>query len=173
MITPNPGKPHIAIYATGGTIDKIYSYHTATLVVDEPATIQLMSRANVACDYTIHSVLRKDSLEINQHDRHTLAQMIQDEHLNHIIVTHGTDTMLDTAQYLIRSGGIADKVIVFTGAIYPYAIKGSEAEFNIGFALSTVQLASPGVYIAMNGRVFDPFTSQKNVEKQQFETIVS
>lgn len=111
-------------------------------------------------------LLRKDSLHITAEDRELLRAAIAAQPARHVLVTHGTDTMVETAQVL---ASITDKTIVLTGALNPARFRGSDAEFNIGTAVGAVQSLPPGVYIAMNGRVWDPRRVRKNVAANRFE----
>ena len=120
----------------------------------------------VAFRFTVIGLLRKDSLHINQDDRELLRAAIAAQPARHVLVTHGTDTMVETARIL---ASIVDKTIVLTGALNPARFRGSDAEFNIGTAVGAVQSLPPGVYIAMNGRVWDPHRVRKNVAANRFE----
>jgi L-asparaginase len=111
-------------------------------------------------------IIRKDSLHITAEDRELLRAAIAAQPTRHVLVTHGTDTMVDTAKVLST---IADKTIVLTGALNPARFRGSDAEFNIGTAVGAVQSLPPGVYIAMNGRIWDPLKVRKNVAANRFE----
>ena len=158
----------IKIYTVGGTIDKVYFDRKSKYEVGEPKIEEILQEANVNFEYEISSVLHKDSLNMTDQDRQMIFDTItSDKHL-YIIVTHGTDTMIQTAQKL---NTIPNKVIVLTGAIVPARFKSSDASFNIGCAVAAVQTLTPGVYIAMNGRIFDPNRVRKNPEKNWFETV--
>ncbi|MGB6928840.1 MAG: asparaginase domain-containing protein, partial [Syntrophobacteria bacterium] len=111
-------------------------------------------------------ILRKDSLDMTDDDRQFIFDKIEADDHKYIIVTHGTDTLIETARKIMT---IRDKVIVLTGAIEPARSKSSDAPFNIGSAVAAVQLLPAGVYIVMNGRVFDPNKVQKNMELNSFE----
>lgn len=154
------------IFTTGGTIDKIYFDANSEFQVGEPAIQHVLEEQHIGFDYSIESLMRKDSLELTDADRQLIrARAEQDE--NHLIlITHGTDTMVDTALQLLD---IPRKTIVLTGAIQPAKLRVSDAVFNIGSAVTAVQLLSPGVYIAMHGRVFDPRYTRKNVKAQRFQ----
>ena len=108
----------------------------------------------------------KDSLDLDDSDRELIREAIVSEQSHRIIVTHGTDTMVATAEFL---RGIPDKTIVLTGSMYPAQYRDSDAVFNLGCALIGAQILDPGVYIAMNGRIFDPRTAVKNVALNRFE----
>lgn len=160
----------IKILATGGTFDKVYFDAKSEFHIGDPMAISVLDEANVDLDFDVESILKKDSLEINQQDRQQIRQKIVEQRCNKIIITHGTDTMVETAQELQNIPG---KTIVITGAMQPARMRYSDAAFNIGFACSAVQILPPGVYIAMNGKVLDPQTTRKNVKLSRFESIDS
>jgi L-asparaginase len=158
----------IKIYTVGGTIDKVYFDRKNTYEVGEPKIGEILKEANVNLEYEISSILHKDSLEMTDEDRQLIFdEIVSDEH-RHILLTHGTDTMIQTAKKLKT---IPDKVIVLTGAMAPARFKYSDAAFNIGCAVAAVQVLMPGVYIAMNGRIFDPDRVKKNLEQNWFEEL--
>ena len=111
-------------------------------------------------------IIRKDSLHITDADRELLRDAIAAQPARHVLVTHGTDTMVETAKVLASVPG---KTIVITGALNPAGFRGSDAEFNIGTAVGAVQSLPAGVYIAMNGRSWDPLKVRKNVAANRFE----
>ena len=113
-------------------------------------------------------IIRKDSLHITQDDRELIRATIAAQPAKHVLVTHGTDTMVETAQVL---ESLTDRTIVLTGALSPARFRGSDAEFNVGTAVGAVQCLPPGVYIAMNGRVWDIHKVRKNVAANKFEEI--
>nr|WP_299326237.1 asparaginase domain-containing protein [Parasphingopyxis sp.] len=149
----------IDIFTTGGTIDKVYFDALSEYQVGPTAVADMLRQNNVQCDHRVTQLLRKDSLDLTGEDRVAIRQAAEDSEANHILITHGTDTMVETARML---GGIDGKTIVLTGALQPASLKHSDAEFNIGFALAAVQALPPGVYVAMNGRIFDPATARKD-----------
>ena len=159
---------HIKIYTTGGTIDKIYFDATSEYQVGAPNIASVFDELKLAFTYTIQSLMKKDSLDLNDHDRNLIYQAIKAEPLNRILITHGTDTMVATAKKL---AGIEQKTIVLTGALKPALFKTTDAVFNIGCAVIAVQTLPPGVYIVMNGRVFNHDQVRKNKESGIFETI--
>ena len=158
----------IKIYTVGGTIDKVYFDRKSTYEVGEPNIGEILKEANVNLEYEISSVLHKDSLDMTDKDRQLIFdKIVSDEH-RHIVVTHGTDTMIQTAKEL---NPVPGKVIVLTGAMEPARFKYSDAAFNIGCAVAAVQVLALGVYIVMNGRVFDPYHVKKNLEQNWFEEL--
>ena len=158
----------LKIIAVGGTIDKVYFDAKSAYQVGEPQIGLILSEALVTLDYEITSIVHKDSLDMTEDDRaHIRAQVTAAPH-RRIIITHGTDTMIETARCL---AGIADKTVVLTGAMSPARFKSSDATFNIGCAVGAVQALAPGIYIVMNGRIFDPLRVRKNVAENRFEAL--
>ena len=158
----------IKIFTTGGTIDKTYFDKKSTYQVGEPQIVKILEEMNATIDYEYESVIRKDSLDMTDEDRQLLYNKINADPCRHIVITHGTDTMIDSATLALTIQG---KVIVFTGAIWPAGFKSSDAAFNIGAAIASVQILPDGVYIVMNGRIFDPTRARKNIELNCFEEI--
>lgn len=158
----------LCVVTTGGTIDKVYFDDKSDFQVGEPQIGRILDEIGVAFGFEVIALLRKDSLHIDADDRELLRATIAAQDARHVLVTHGTDSMVDTARVL---ASIRDKVIVLTGALNPARFRGSDAEFNIGTAVGAVQSLPPGVYIAMNGRVWDPEKVRKNVDANRFESI--
>ncbi|MBN2419405.1 MAG: asparaginase [Deltaproteobacteria bacterium] len=160
---------YLKIFAVGGTIDKIYFDAKNTYQVGQPNVAAVLKDLRLGFDYTIESLLKKDSLDLTDDDRRKIHDAISNHNTDKIIVTHGTDTMVDTAKVL---SDIKDKTIVLTGALEPALFRTSDAVFNIGFAIAAVQILSRGVYICMNGRVFNFDNVRKNTEKGIFEELM-
>lgn len=144
----------IKVFTAGGTIDKVYSEEKGTLNFSfgKPAVKEIIEekiRLNV--EYEIEPLLAKDSLEMTDEDRELIKKACSGAIADKILITHGTDTMIDTARVL---SSIPNKVMVLTGASQPYRFRESDAEFNIGVAIGALNILSQGVYIAMNGRVY-------------------
>jgi L-asparaginase len=158
----------IKILATGGTIDKIYYDANSNFHIGEPMSSAILEEANVTFDYEVESILKKDSLDMDDEDRAMIRQKVEQDSHDKIIITHGTDTMVKTAMELL---GIEGKTIVITGAMQPARMRVSDSSYNMGVAATAVQLLPVGVYVAMNGLVFDPRTTAKNVELKRFEPI--
>ncbi len=158
----------IKIFTTGGTIDKIYFDAKSTYQIGDPQISQLLSDSNVRVEYSVESLMRKDSLEMTEQDRDLIVDRVRAEPADHILITHGTDTMLDTAGAL---QAVSDKTMVLTGAMQPARFHHTDAIFNIGFALAATQLLPAGAYVAMNGRIFTPGKARKNVEAGYFESL--
>ena len=156
----------LLIVTTGGTIDKVYFDAKSDYQVGEPQIGKILDDLGVAFRFHVIPLLRKDSLFINDDDRKLMRATIAAQNERCVLVTHGTDSMVETAKVL---ADITDKTIVLTGALNPARFDGSDAEFNIGCAVGAVQSLAPGVYIAMNGRIWDPAKVRKNVEANRFE----
>jgi len=159
----------IKIFTTGGTIDKIYFDARSDYEVGDPQVLEILEDANVTFQYEVERLFRKDSLDLTDTDRAEIARRVGEEPCDRIIVTHGTDTMVDTALSLEAVAG--DRTVVLVGSLSPARFKGSDAEFNIGFAFGAVQSLPAGVYIAMNGCVFRPGEVRKNREANRFEAV--
>jgi L-asparaginase len=155
----------IKIFTTGGSIDKHYSTQESDFVVGPPQIEHILREGNVTFDYEIESLLQKDSLGVTADDRRRIVERVQATPHRLVVITHGTDTMVDTAQAL---ASVTDKVIVLTGAMQPAAFRASDAPFNVGCAIVAVQVLSKGVYVVMNGRIFDPQTTRKDVARDRF-----
>jgi len=160
----------IKILTTGGTIDKIYFDRKSEFQVGDPQITEVLKEANVTLQYEVLQVLRKDSLDLTDADRKVIHDAVRSDPGRRFVITHGTDTMLSTAKAL---QDIADKVIVLTGAMQPAKFRHTDAVFNIAAAITAVQLLPPGVYVAMNGRIFDPATTRKNIARNRFEALGS
>ena len=156
----------IHFITTGGTIDKIYFDDKSSFQVGAPQIGEILAALGVAFRFDVIALLRKDSLHIDADDRELVRRTIEAQPGRHVLVTHGTDTMVETARVL---EGIAGKVIVLTGALNPARFQGSDAVFNVGCAVGAVQSLPDGVYIAMNGRIWDPARVRKNVDANRFE----
>ena len=158
----------LRIFTTGGTIDKIYFDAQSEYEVGEPQIGEILREMNVQLRFEITPLMRKDSLDLNDADRARIRSAVAAAAENRVVITHGTDTMTQTAAAL---AAIPDKTIVLTGALNPARFRGSDAMFNIGGALAAAQLAPPGVYIYMNGRVFDARRVRKNRDRNRFEDL--
>lgn len=159
-------RTRVKIFTTGGSLDKGYSTKESAFVVGKPRIDALLREANVAFEFEVESLLQKDSLELTDQDRELIRRKVEGDPARYILITHGTDTMALTGRHL---KGIQGKTVVLTGAMQPAAFKVTDAHFNIGFALAALQLLPPGIYLAMNGAVFDPETARKNPRLDRFE----
>jgi L-asparaginase len=157
--------PAITVVTTGGTIDKLYFDSLSEYQVGESVVRKLLTIGHVKYPFEIVEALRKDSLELTDQDRDELYRLVADLKTSRIVMTHGTDTMAVTAA---RLASIPDKTIVLTGALSPARFSESDASFNLGMAFATTQVASPGVYIVMNGEVFPGGAVRKDREAGRF-----
>ena len=158
----------LEIFTTGGTIDKIYFDAKSTFEVGEPQILDVLREANLSIDYQVVPLLRKDSLELTDDDRQVVRQAVENSTASQIVITHGTDTMIVTAKALTAIHG---KTIVLTGAMQPARFRFTDAVFNVAGAMMAAQILPAGVYIVMNGRIFDPERTHKNIELNRFEEI--
>lgn len=153
----------IVFIQTGGTIDKDYP-HTQkgyAFEIEEPAVERILEKVHVNFDFTVISLLKKDSLDIAEQDRERIHETCQKADADKIVITHGTDTMLETAKKL---SDIKNKAIILTGSMRPERFADSDASFNVGTAIGAINIISKGVYIAMNGRVY-PWNKVKRDER--------
>ena len=157
---------HLTIVTTGGTIDKIYFDDKSSFQIGAPQIGDILTALGVAFEFDVIALMRKDSLHMTDEDRDLIRRTIAAQPHRHVLVTHGTDTMVETARVL---HGLKDKVIVLTGALNPARFQGSDAVFNIGCAVGAAQALPDGVYIAMNGRIWDPVRVRKNRDANRFE----
>ena len=158
----------LLIITTGGTIDKIYFDDKSDYQVGEPQNSQILHAMHVAFDFEVIALMRKDSLHIGEKERRLIHATVETSDASHILITHGTDSMVETAAVL---DDVEDKTIVLTGALNPARFRDSDAIFNIGCAVGAAQSLPPGVYIAMNGKVWDPAKVRKNRRENRFEHI--
>ena len=156
----------IRFITTGGTIDKIYFDALSQFEVGESQVKHILSEGLVQFDYDVVPLLQKDSLEMTDEDRAVLRDYIAGDAASRYVVTHGTDTMPETAEAL---DGLDGKTIVLTGALSPARFRTTDAIFNVGMAVAAVQVAEPGVYIAMSGQVFPAGEVRKNRAENRFE----
>lgn len=160
----------ILVITTGGTIDKVYFDATSDYEVGEPTVPHVFREAGVTAPWRLLPLLRKDSLEMNDDDRAVIRRTCEDAEEERILITHGTDTMPETALALM---GIPGKAIVLTGALAPARFRVTDAVFNLGLALGALQACGPGVWLAMNGRLFEAGRVRKNREAGRFEELGS
>ena len=158
----------IKFYATGGTIDKVYFDAKSEYQVGAPQVKEILKDSNVAFEYEVESILQKDSLEMTAEDRRQIRKIIERDSCGKIVITHGTDSMVETAKSLI---GIESKTIVFTGAMEPARSRYTDATFNVGCAIAAAQTLPTGVYIAMNGCLYEADKVRKNYDARRFESI--
>ncbi|MBX2815240.1 MAG: asparaginase [Saprospiraceae bacterium] len=162
----------IEIFVTGGTFDKEYNYITGELTFFESHIEDMLRRGRCGLDTSIKTLMMKDSLELTEEDRQTIAIACQQSVHDRILITHGTDTMVQTAQFLASTSGLEHKVIILMGAMIPYTFgTSSDGFFNLGSGLAFVQTLPPGIYVAMNGRHFRWNNVRKNYNTGFFEAL--
>jgi L-asparaginase len=158
----------IDIFTTGGTIDKVYFDALSEYQIGPTALTDMLAENNVHVPHRVKQLMRKDSLDMDDTDRMIIHDAVARSDTMQILVTHGTDTILQTAAML---AGIKDKTIVLTGAMQPASLRASDAAFNVGFALAAAQTLPPGVYVAMNGQIFDPSVTRKDRAAGRFVSL--
>ncbi len=158
---------HIRIIATGGTFDKEYNELTGELFFKNTHLDDMLERGRCRLPVDIETLMMIDSLQMTDAGRQMVLERCRQCRHSRIVITHGTDTMEDTAAVLGQ--GITDKTVVLTGAMVPYTFGSSDGMFNLGTALAFVQTLPPGVYVAMNGRYFPWHSVRKNRERGIFE----
>lgn len=158
----------ILVLTTGGTIDKAYFDALSEYQIVESGIPALIAEARVALPFRVMELMRKDSLELTDADRNLIAAAVREAPEQHVVITHGTDTMTETAKVL---SGIEGKTIVLTGALSPARFAETDAHFNLGMAFATAQVAAPGVWIAMSGQVFDGLKVRKDRAAGKFVAV--
>lgn len=161
---------HLHVFTTGGTIDKIYFDKKNEYTVGDPVVGKLLEAMDVGFDYTVDALMRVDSLDMTDQQRELIAANVEDSESKQVLITHGTDGMVATAKKLT---GISGKTVVLTGSLQPAAFMQNDAVFNIGCAVAAVQSLPHGIYIVMNGQVFDAHNVTKNLEKNRFERLAN
>lgn len=164
-LAPEP----LAVVSTGGTLDKVYFDALSAFSCGAPAAPGILRGAGADHPVGLTEVCRKDSLELTDADRDAILAAVLARPERRILITHGTDTMPLTARHLL--GRVGGKTAVLTGAMQPALMRETDAPFNIGFAAAATQFLPPGVYIAMNGRVFEAGRVCKNREAGRFESV--
>jgi L-asparaginase len=159
----------IKILITGGTIDKMYNHLNGELIFTKSNLPEMLKQARCTLKVKMQTLLLKDSLDMNDDDREKILRACRNCTEDKIVITHGTDTMPETAKVLGK--GIKNKTIVLLGAMIPYSFGNSDALFNLGCAISAVQCLQQGVYISMNGNIFSCDNVKKNKEKGEFCTL--
>jgi L-asparaginase len=162
----------IRILVTGGTFDKEYNELSGTLAFKDTHLPEMLRLGRCRLEVSVRTLMMVDSLDMTEADRAIVVDQCRQAREGRIVVTHGTDTMVETARVLGTAiPPAAGKTIVLTGAMIPYAFGSSDGLFNLGSALSFVQALAPGVYIAMNGRCFSWDSVRKNRETGVFEPL--
>ncbi len=159
----------ISLFITGGTIDKTYSEKQGSLTLKKSVIPSIIKKSRFAGDLEIFELMLVDSLEMTHAERKKIVNACISSESSRIVITHGTDTMIETAREIAKEN--VSKTIVLTGAFIPHMLKASDSTFNIGTALAYVQTLSPGVYIVMNGQYFSSSNVKKNKELGVFQTL--
>lgn len=159
----------IRLFVTGGTFDKEYDEIHGTLEFRDTHLPEMLEMARSRLDVRVRTLMMVDSLEMSDADRELIASNCGDAPEPFIVITHGTDTMVETARVL--AAAVPDKTIVLTGAMIPIAFGSSDGLFNLGGALTAVQVLEPGVYVTMNGRIFPWDNVRKNRDTGVFESL--
>ena len=162
----------IRVFVTGGTFDKEYNELTGSLAFNETHLSEMLRLGRCRIDVSVTTLMMIDSLDMTDADRALIVERCRQAAEPRLLITHGTDTMVETARALAAAfPDAAGRTIVLTGAMIPYAFGSSDGLFNLGSALSFVQVLPPGVYVAMNGRYFPWDRVRKNLETGVFESI--
>ncbi len=161
----------LRIITTGGTFDKLYDAIKGELTFRESQLPRILQQARLTLSVCLEGPLAVDSLYMSEEERNDIVKYMENSEEERIVVIHGTDTMVETATLAASGGRLGGKIVVFTGAMVPYSLENSDAEFNLGFAIAAVQLLPEGVYIAMGGRVYNWNEVKKNREKGLFERL--
>jgi L-asparaginase len=159
----------IRLFVTGGTFDKEYDEIRGVLFFEDTHLPEMLELGRCRVDVRVRTLMMVDSLEMTDADRELIAHNCADAPEPHIVITHGTDTMVDTARVL--AGRVKDKTIVLTGAMIPIAFGSSDGLFNLGGAITAVQVLAPGVYVTMNGRIFPWDNVRKDRSTGVFEAL--
>ena len=163
----------ILVITTGGTIDKVYFDAKSDFEVGDSVVEELLREAHVGISYQIVELMRKDSLELTDADREQVRMAIEQAPSpgQRVVITHGTDTMTETAQAIAETVRALQATVVLTGALSPARFAHSDATFNVGMAFATAQSAGPGIYIVMNGQVFDGLAVRKDRAQNRFISL--
>ena len=159
----------LQIFTTGGTLDKMYFDALSEFQIGDPVVGPILESMNVGFEFCVDELMRLDSLDMTDEHRQIIQQRVSDTDAEYILIMHGTDGMVETAGWL---GEIANKKIIFTGAMQPAAFTDTDAVFNIGCAVGAIQMVEDGVYIVMNGQVFAADKVVKNRAGQCFEEAI-
>ena len=159
----------LLIITTGGTIDKIYFDDMSDYQIGDPQIGHILHDLQVGFDFEVNALMRKDSLHVTDDDRLAIRNAVAASDATHVLITHGTDSMVQTALVL---ADIPGKTMVLTGALNPARFRDTDAVFNIGCAVGALHAMPNGAWIAMNGCIWDPKTVRKNRGKNRFETAL-
>lgn len=161
----------LKILITGGTFDKEYNELDGSLFFKKTHIFQMLTSGRCKVEVDVRTIMLIDSLDMMERDREIIAEYCEDSEENKIVITHGTDTMVETAKVLAGKSGLKHKTIVLTGAMVPYVFGSSDGLFNLGSAIAFAQTLGPGVYVIMNGKYFKHDNVKKNKETGEFEEI--
>jgi L-asparaginase len=156
----------LLVLTTGGTLDKVYFDALSEFQVGDPVAPSILTAMNVNFEFEHKEICRKDSLELTDKDRLALKLFIEASDVKYVLITHGTDTMVNSANYIGEQSG---KIIIFTGAMQPAAFTNTDAVFNIGTAIGAFSVTQSGSYIAMSGQVYPVTHVYKNYQTKRFE----
>jgi L-asparaginase len=160
----------IQIISTGGTIEGLdYNQKPSKFLNKEISIEELLSQIKINFEYSIKQVFSKDSRFVNETDREIIAFNVKDSEFEKILITHGTYTMVETAKFIGRLN--LNKTVVITGSFILGNKKNTDAYFNLEYAISTLKFLSPGVYVVMNGKIFNWDNVRKNNEENRFEAL--
>ncbi|MEK7673043.1 MAG: asparaginase domain-containing protein [Patescibacteria group bacterium] len=163
---------NIKIFVTGGTFDKEYNELNGELFFKETHLPEMLKLGRCKLNVEVETLMMIDSLYMTDEKRGGVLQMCQDSAEDKIVITHGTDTMVETAKFLANSEDLLKKkTVILTGAMIPYKFGSSDGLFNLGTALAFVQVLPAGIYVAMNGKYFDYHKVRKNKELGEFEEV--
>jgi L-asparaginase len=161
----------IRIFVTGGTFDKEYNELNGELFFKETHLLEMLKLGRCKLNFDVRTLMMIDSTTMTDSDRQIIRHNVNNSKEDRILITHGTDTMAETAKVLAQ--GVKDKTVVLTGAMIPYRFGSSDGLFNLGAALAFVQILPPGVYVSMNGKYFNWDNVRKNRDTGEFEEIKS
>ena len=159
----------VKLFVTGGTFDKEYDELKGDLTFRNTHVQDMLERGRSKVDISIRTLMMIDSLFMTREDRYLISEQCMAAEEDHIVITHGTDTMVETATLLAST--VIDKTIVLTGAMVPFTFGSSDGLFNLGCAIAFVQVLEPGVYLAMNGRYYQWSNVKKNTTTGYFEEL--
>jgi L-asparaginase len=163
--------PAIRIFSTGGTIDSSPEYDPSKKSIFQGTNLpRMFGQARLPADVALEQLMQKDSMDITAEDRQLLLNRCMSAQESRLLITHGTDTMAETARFLGEKG-VGDKTIVLVGSFVPLSQENSDAFFNLGYAYAATQTLPAGVWVAINGEIFEWNNVQKNREKGRFERI--
>ena len=159
----------VKVFSCGGTFEKVYNPLSGLLSFEKSAIPKIFERSRINISMDFESLFFKDSLDMDDNDRIMIARKLKAEPVQNLVLIHGTDTMVETAQAIKKVNLSENKVVVITGAMVPFSMKDSDAMFNFGSAFTATQILAPGIWICMNGKIFQHNKVKKNKLKGVFE----